>query len=382
MRIQNIYDVDILLDGLSIFNMGGTILNRARIYESVMKCLPTCELDLTVPTGFFSERSLVDGTKIDFSIKCDDYKINEKWSFRIYNVKKVSLNQQSVTLFLEGLIDFYQGYENGDSLNAKDTTSSMFTKIAGNYGLQPFIDNTNDSQLWVATNKNIYQFMNFMCAHGWVDASSGMFWCIDRYKNLLYKNITTLFRNRQTNIYTFTQAPRGSEKDKYFNYSFAEGSMQAGVNNLKNNGYGSEDIYFDFASYSWKKASSAKVTAESNLINISKELSRGMANNWYGFDTGNFHPQYYNALLQNKRVLSTYSTYVTLNCQAFQPYRLCQIVNFVFQDSQSVDSRVTALSGIYMIDAIRVDITTKSVTSMVELVMQGINGKSTTQETY
>ena len=63
-------------------------------------------------------------------------------------------------------------------------------------------------------------------------------------------------------------------------------------------GYGGIDNYFDLIDYQWKEVSAKKVIAESNILNISKELSQGLAQEWYPFDVGNFHKNYWLAKIK------------------------------------------------------------------------------------
>lgn len=382
MLVQNAYNLNIFIDDLNIFDNSGIVFVKGEIYESIMKPISTCEIELSIPIGLFDYRSIVDGTIIKFQIESDVWSINETYSYRIYNVRKLKANQHFLQVFIEGVIDFFDGYSHANEYNMYGSTSDIFKAIANAYNLKTEIDSTNDIQLWIAGENNIYQFFNYMAQRGYVDETSGMFWCIDRQKRLLYKNLTSLIRNRHDNVYTFVQTMTPDKKSKQFGYTNAEGSVQAGTNNLKNEGYGGTDLYFDVLTYSWKEAISKKVIAESNLINISKELSKGLGQDWYPFDIGNFHANYYNAIKQNKRVLSTYSSYMVLETVYFQPYRLGQVVNFEYLDAQDKQNKIIALSGVYIIDAIHISMSTSSITGTVEMVMQGLNGAAITRETY
>ena len=382
MLVQGLYDLNILIDDLNLFEAEGVAFVRADLYEAIMNPIPVCELEVNVPLTWLDDRSIVDGTLIEFRLKSEILDLNQIYRYRIFNIKEIDANQQFMHLIIQGVIDFFDGYSHPNEHNIYGSSATVFQNIAKQYKLTPVIDSTNDNQLWVSGRNNIYQFLNQTAQYGWVDDTSGMFWCIDRHKFLLYKNLTSLFRQRHENIWTFLQTPQVDIKKKQYNYTNAKASVQSGTNNLKNEGYGGSDTYFDLLSYSWKEAHAKKVVAESALINISKELSKGIAQEWYSFDVGNFHPNYFKAYKQNKRVLSTYSSYVTLECQFFQPYRLGQIVNYQYIDAQDINNKVRFLSGVFMIDAIHISISLTAITSTVELVMQGMNGKPTTREVY
>ena len=166
-----------------------------------------------------------------------------------------------------------------------------------------------------------------------------MIWAFDRHKILLYKNFTNLFRNRSKNNWSFIQLPDSYDaENRQYGYANATLNIPSGTENVLHEGYGGDDKYFDLLSYQWKYPAARKVVAESNLINISKELSNGLATNWYPFDVGNFHKNYWLARKQNARILSTYSTYAVVKCTKLMNYRLGQIVNFALMDSHNIQN--------------------------------------------
>ena len=382
MQIQTFYDLNIFIDDLNIFDAPGVVFVRGEIYESITNPIPSCELELNVPTNWLDYRSIVDGTQIRFSLKSEQYNINNNYDFRIFNIKELSLQQRFAHIIIEGVIDFYSGYETGNTFNLNAPSSEVFKKVASTYGLNNEIDATNDLQTWVAGENNTYQFLNYMAEYGWIDETSAMIWFIDRHKYLVYKNLTTLFRQRQDNIWIFKQTPDPNISNKEYGYTGASSSIQSGLENLKNEGYGGTDKCFNLLTYSWDDIYARKVIAESNIINISKELSKGLAQEWFPFNVGNNHANFYKAYKQNKRILSTYSSYVTLQCQFFQPYRIGQIVNFEYLDSQYIHNKIIALSGVYIINAIHISLSLKNITATVELAMQGLNGEAITREVY
>lgn len=381
MKIQEIYEVNIFLDALDVLNTPGTMFTRCEIFESISNPLPTCELEVLVPVGWVDERAIADGTPIKIKIEAKDLKILEEYNFRLFNIRKLRADQQFVKLILEGILDVYQGFTDGNPCNMYGTTSEVFKAIATKLNVASSIDNTTDSQLWTAGNNNIFNFLMYIAEFGYIDETSAMIWFFNRHKQLFYKNLTQLFRNRHENIHTFVQNP-DPKKDKQFAYTNIETSIQAGIENLKHEGYGGIDFYFDQPSYSYKQVAARKVVAESNVINISKELSQGLGQEWYPFDIGNFHPNYWLAYKQNKRILSTYSTYVTLTCQFFQKFNIGQIVNIDYLDSQDLDNRIKCFTGTYIIDAIHISITLDNIIAIVETAMQGFNGKVITGEVY
>ena len=383
MNIQETYDVDIFIDGLNLFDAPGVTFVEARILEDLSDPVPSCTLTLSVPLGWINQRSIVDGTKIRFDIKSKRYEISESLYFRLYDILQLSIEQNFCTIKLNGVLDFHQGYRFYNQFNMYGSSSDVFTQVAKQFELKYSIDPTNDYQLWASGENNLYFHLDSIAKYGWIDELSAMIWAFDRHKTLLYKNLTSLFRNRNQKCWSFIQLPSlYNSKEKHYGYASATMQITSGTENLLHEGYGGDDKYFDLLSYQWKYPVARKVIAESNLINISKELSNGLATNWYPFDVGNFHKNYWLARKQNARILATYSTYAILQSQYLMNYRLGQIVKFVLMDSQDDKNSVKMGSGIFIIKSIAMRITLKSITATLKLAMQGLNGQATTRETY
>ena len=382
MIIQEEYDLNIYVDGLNIFDANGVILIKGEITEAIGNPIPACLLELSVPIGWLDERSIVDGTLIEYEIKNPKLSIQERLKFRLFNINKIEINQRFAKVEMQGLLDFYEGYGHSNEFNMYANSSDVFKQIANTFKLESNIDDTNDAQLWVAGENNLYQFMMNMATYGWVDETSAMFWCMDRHKILLYKNFTSLLRKRSSHIGQFLQQIYTDPSEKIYGYSKSNATIMSGTENIINGGYGGEDHCFNLLDYDWQEISAKKVIAESNLINISKDLSHGLAQSFYPFDVGNFHSNYYKAKKQNSRILSTYSTYVNVAATYFMPYRLGQIVNFQFTDAQDLDNKVKSMSGVFSICAIKINIDMKAITCYLQLVMQGLNGQAITRETY
>ena len=216
MRVAERYELDIFIDGLNIFESPGVVFVNAELFEAIANPIPTCELDLLVPLGWIDERSIADGSTIKFTVKFLETvgPLSTSYEYRLYNIKRLEVEQSFVHILIEGLLDFYPGYEEGNKFNNYASTSDIIKKIATTYTLQSDIDPTNDIQLWVAGENNTYQFINYLTTYSWINETSAMFWCFDREKRLLFKNLTDLFRKRQNNIFTFVQSPNSMINDK------------------------------------------------------------------------------------------------------------------------------------------------------------------------
>ena len=384
IQVQNgRYNLSVFIDDMDILATG-CLLGKCMLYESILTHIPSCEMNLVVPATMMDQRSIVDGSKIRFEIEfCyEEGKPKEIYNYRIYDIDSLELKQGYIELKVEGVIDFYEGYTESNKYNMTGNTSDIFKEIAKQNNLTNSIDLTNDKQLWIGGQRNLFHFMQFVSERGWVDETSCMYWALDRQKILLYKNLTSLLADRSDKIYTFKQNSH-TENDKLtYQYDRCYSEIHSGKENIYGYGYGGNDYYFSLLDYDQKAISAKKAVAWSNLFNINKDLSKGINDTFLPFDVGNYHENYNLARIQNKRLLSTYSTYSILDSQYFQPYRLGQIVNLEYMDANDPDYKIDSLSGIRIISSIRIDITPAFIRSKIELAMQGLNGKSIVQEVY
>lgn len=383
MQVNGLYNLNIYIGDQKLFpetnddkNVlpGGFI--GAEIFESITNPVPSCVLECVFVPAVINSGILKDGTPIRFEISSEYFQLKETLYFRLYKIRELRVQTPSVFVSIEGVLDFYKGYTDGNAYNVFGPSSQVFDDIAKNNGLGKEIDTTADEQLWVAGQNNVYKFMNFVAKHGYINDGSGMIWCMDRHKTLIYKDIKALFNGRSNSIYTFLPTPKVRTKNQ-FEYSGATASLPFGPNNIKNDGYGVHNYSFDFENYEVKDIEAKGVCCENTCICINEELSKGLNYVWDSFDFGNYHKNYIKAEIQNRRVLSTYSTHVNLKCQYHQPFRLCQIVNLIYGNARSkeVDKSfgLPSLSTVYMIDSIKIFVSWKNISASVGLVTQGMN---------
>ena len=383
-QIQNgRYNLSVFIDDLDVLS-SGCLLGKCTLFESIYSHIPSCDMNIVVPSKMMDQRSIVDGSKIRFEIEfCfEEGKPKESYTYRIYSIERLELKEKYIDLTIKGVIDFYEGYTEANKYNAMGNTSDIFKSIAQRNNLASSIDLTNDKQLWVAGQRNVYDFMQFISERGWIDTTSCMYWALDRHKILLYKNLTTLLANRSDTIYTFKQNSHTENERLTYGYTQCYSLIPSGEENIYGYGYGGNGYCFDLLEYKQNVINARKAVAWSNLFNINKELSRGLSDVFFPFDVGNYHANYNTAKIQNKRLLSTYSTYTILDSQYFQPYRLGQIVNLEYIDSSNPEYKINCLTGIRCISSIRINISMSSISSKIELAMQGLNGRSIIQEVY
>lgn len=382
MYIQNGYTLHIFIKEFEITAGLGTKLLSLNTFESIEDPIPSCSLTFLAHKSFLEQGFLLDGSPITIYLKSETYKIEQTYYFRLFSVDEIVQSQEFLRITIKGLIDFFEGYTPANSFNAYGPSSEIVKSICQRYNLINDIDTTNDKQLWIAGENNVYQFLAYLAKNAYLDDLSCFFWCIDRHRRLLFKNITSLFGSRSKEIYTFTQSASYNLEEKVYYYTNIFPTVLSGINNINNGGYGGYDYYFDLNSYSQKSAFCKKTRTDVKYLNVSKELSQGLAPEFLPFDVGNFNPNYYTGRKQNKRLLSLYSTYLSVISDIIQNYRLGQVVNFLPGDTNDPNYILSALTGVYIINAVGLHITERAAISTISLAGQGLNSANAVVEVY
>lgn len=379
MIINNIYDVSILIDEIDILNDGNASEVTCSIEESIYDNIPVCKIMFISSAEFINECPIIDGTKVTISIKSKNLEIDETMCFRVIDMSILPTGN-NMTFSVSCIIDFYELFRTPIKYSMNNNSSEIFKLVAKTNNLNNgMIYSTQDKQLWVPSECNLYQWMNYLTQHAWASQQSGFYWCLGKNMRFVFADIDRLIYESK-NIFTFYAGDIRADdiKNKILRYKNMAINMNPGTENLFNKGYDGENNHFDLLSYSTIKTNANKIRAASEIVNINKELSTGLKKNMSQIDVGNHHKNFFLAEAQNRRVLSTYSTYVDLFCEYYMPIDISQVCTIIGTAYNSVNNATVKPINIkYIISKIITKITSSNVSMDVELCSQGYNGKST-----
>ena len=106
-------------------------------------------------------------------------------------------------------------------------------------------------------------------------------------------------------------------------------------------------------------------------------MSQGLGKNILQFDIGNHHENFFLAEAQNRRVLSTFSSYIALSCESYRPLKLSQVCTIQTVAPNNSNSPINTFDIKYIVDKIITHISSSAINMEVELCSQGYNGSST-----
>ena len=339
--------------------------------------VPVCELSFYSSADFLINCPIVDGTKVTISINSKQLNIDENYYFRVTRLKAIP-HGSNLFFVINCIIDFYEIFRAPTKYSMYGNSSEVFSKISIDNQLQGSIHQTNDSQLWVPTETNLGQWLGYIAAHAWSSESSAFYWFLNKKKNLYFLDIDKLiYESKNIVKFYYGDTLSSDVEDRVVRYRNLFLDMKPGDENLYNSGYNGNNYHFDLLSYNTKKENANKVRAVSEIVNINKELSQGLGIDFLPFDIGNHHKNFFIAEAQNKRILSTFSTYLILSCDYFRPLKLSQVSTINATSSNSSDQEINTMNIKYIVSKIVTSIDSSNVSMEVELCSQGYNGRST-----
>jgi len=377
MIVNNIYDINILISDVDIFGTGIATRVNCKIEESISDGVPICKIAFLSSKDFLDGFPIIDGTKVTINIKSQLFNIDEKLLFRVANITATPIKNDMI-FSLDCIIDFYELFRAPIKYCMNNNSSEVFNFILKENNLNGSIHQTQDKQLWAPSETNLGQWMTYVASHAWASPQSGFYWFINRTKNLFFLDIDKIIHeSKNVAKFYYGDIEENDISNKIIRYKNITTKINSGEENLFNNGYNGNNYHFDLNSYTTKKENANKVRAVSEIVNINKELSKGLGENILQFDVGNHHKNFFLAEAQNKRVLSTFSTYVGVTCEYFRPIKLSQVCTMQAMSPTQANGEINTLNIKYIVSKIIININSSTVNMEAELCSQGYNGKST-----
>jgi len=380
MKINNYYEAFISVGEIEILSSGVASKVNCKITEDVAYGMPVCKLTFMSSRDFLGDFPIVDGVKITIELKSTELKIDEIMFFRVANVRSTA-NGNNMIYSLDCIVDFYELFRNPIKYSMNSNSSEIFKKIMSDNNINGSIHQTQDKQLWSPSETNLGQWLSYVAAHAWSSPQSGFYWFMNRTKNMFFLDIDKLIYESK-NVVKFKYGDTMAEDidSRIVRYKNLAIDTKPGEENLFNRGYDGSSEHFDLLSYTTQSINANKVRAVSEIVNINKELSNGLGKNFSSFDVGNHHKNFFLAEMQNRRVLSTFSSYIALSCEIFRPLKLSQVCTIETVAPANSNSTINTFDIKYIVNKILTTISSSTVSMEVELCSQGYNGAS--KESY
>lgn len=377
MIINTDYDAHILIGSVDILESSVATQVTCKISESITSGVPTCKITFYSSADFITNHPIVDGTKVVIKIASKKFKTDETYYFRVTRMVAYPFNKD-LMFSIDCIIDFYELFRTPIKYTLYGNSSEVFLGVAQENNLNCSVHQTNDAQLWSPSETNLGQWLSYISSHAWSSPSSAFYWFLNRTRDFFFLDIDKLvYESKNLVKFYYGDTLDDDIKNRIVRYKAIAIDTNPGEENLFNGGYNGNSYHFDLASYSTKRDNANKVRAVSEIVNINRELSKGLGENIMQMDVGNHHKNFFLAESQNRRILSTFSTYILLSCEFFRPLKLSQVSTINAKSSNSSGVELSSMKIKYIVSKIITTITSSNINMDVELCSQGYNGTST-----
>lgn len=299
----NGYEIQLILNDYE-YSVTDIVIDSIVIYESVQLSLPTVVITGEVPevksVQFLTSDNIRGKLIITRILNNQDTQI-VNIPIRMYKPTGVS-NLQNNKLKLEFNYDWDFAYD--ASIRAfTGTSSSVFRTLGLLQGCTTtMISNSSDPMTWINYNQRGLAFLDSVCDAAWNSRSSCYQWGIRADNTLIFRDISRKNKGLlEKEIYLI-------KGDRNIVTSYAINSNIMTFN--RSYGYGRTAVQYDYEKNTLTPLSTILLNPEGQLPTISRNVSQGSFR--VPANYGNTHEHYQQALLQNKRIKSTYNNTVII----------------------------------------------------------------------
>lgn len=332
------------------FQMGA--FEEVCIIQNRQMMLPTMSMSVRDNIAQFSEAAPpMDGQKITVLMgHAQEEEEAKEYVFRVFGAPKSVPSPGGMKHIIKGILDAPKYLSTIVNKAYKGTSSEAIKNIAQEAELEAECDNTSDEMAWLPSRKSLGAFARFICDHGYVDSQSVMDLCVRADKKLLYKNLTTLFKNKAKNVFFYGDPPKSASENpipcmQHMNTS------PSGASNMSI-GYGAHFMRekMDGSFHEVKDLEAAK---QSSFLAMNKEV-KGKVERARSvlapIDCGNQHDKFLEAINQNVRGRSIYATNMDVLINDVSNNELFDMANLFIQDIAD-QKAVSSKNGKYCITA-------------------------------
>jgi hypothetical protein len=334
---------DIYFEDVDIQSSGAKV-SKILIDEYIPYGVPLMELALEIHNDALLSY-MYDGVKISLRFKVENNQ-SDLFVFRLMTCD-IQEGSKNFIAVIGAYLDI-SAINHSVSYSQNSTSSQVASYIAKVGNFKSDISQTNDKQVWICYGKTLYDFLFDMSYNAWINSSSCIVSCFNNNK-LKYKNISDQIL-KEAKI-RFVPTPENIKNKNDVSYDSARIKINSGVQNQVS-GYGIVGNNFNILTGVIEttpfKIPLIKTTDKTNL---NKDLVKIQRSESLPVDSGNTHPNYYSAKLQNLRIKTLYSVSVEVSTQFLINLELLDTVELVMADSKGQPRK--QYSGKYIIERVR-----------------------------
>lgn len=373
------FKLDVRIDGQP-YDFSGSFFNRLDIFESVAEMVPTFKLQLLDDGKLTDVLPIHDGSLVEFALEPEARKTDEEpadyMPFRVWGTEQGGGSETLGTyLKIVGYYDVPGLFKDASFFSMRGNSSDVVQEIAKRSSLQFDGNPSVDSQMWYAHGITGGAFLKEITRAAYATPSSAYVNAVTRTGDLLYHDVSR--RMSQPPKWKFVEKDRIDR-----NTVMAQDEIwvreptvfdYAGLMN-RWRGYGVYSSFFDPVTGTSPDVTVDQFPKSVDHLNINSDLANPSRYESLPINSGNAHPNYHRALVQNLTLLSSYSFNVRHQVPFTRDLRLLDRIKVIGQNKRSRQMK-TATAGDYFLDRIVTVITKNGLSQITNCVREGLNSR-------
>lgn len=283
------------------FSMDPKNMPLLQVFNNVNQHLPSLKLVIKdVSATLWNKVGIGDGTPISLQMGDGKGNTTPTMNFKVIGDPESKPTAMGEEFTISGVLDNVAWLRKVATGAFKGTSGNVIQQLAGQAGLQAVIDSSSDAMTWLTNNKTLAGMAAHVRSRAWASSTSGFILGVRDDKKAIFRNVDNILSGGLGAIFGETGIPVLDNKIK------GKATM---ANNVA--GYGATSIAIDPAK-AFQEFNKVATTLINGRTGISSEI-QGVVGSLGGrvfqqiLNSGNVHEKFYEALHQNKRVLSTFA---------------------------------------------------------------------------
>lgn len=374
--IKGEYEFALNVDGIDLA-LGENLLESFLMIEAVMDAVPVCKIVLRDIPEEINSVGLFDGSRVTVSVRVLNAAggRNIIIPFRIFQIEvEPETHSDKVQLWCYYDAPDYlkdAGFEFIDG-----TSSDAAAAIARKSGLRVDVDQSADSQVWIRQGMTGYAFLQKVARSAYLNDRSAYAVAVTREGQLRYYNVGGRLSRKPVWKMRTSDSDADQLGDDELHIDSYVTRIDSGLMN-RFSGYGILSKEFDITTGVDGTPSDVALTnleKSTEKLQINSELTKPPRYEGSPWTLGNTHPKYVQATLQNKRILSTFSTNQKISSTTQRDVHLLDRVELqVHANSPERGKFRDFMNGLYFVDRIATHVTPQDVKFKFNLTREGYN---------
>lgn len=366
--VAGLWGLEVTVNGQDL-GLDPSNLSHLYVVSNINQALPSLSIGFKDDTGAALDNLMGDGASVKVSIGNPSYHMYNGLDFIVSGMPEVNpYSGSSNHIKFNGVLNRVKWLRKMVDKPYKGTSANVIAQLASEAGLIPDIDSAMDFMTWLPNQTSLVSYANHVLNRSFAGEGNALVMGIMDNAKLKLKSLNTLIGNSGITL--------SSNSDLGLNVLQWVTRSKAGSTNFSH-GYGSTSLglNLDGTIFEGNNVAVKLMSSATSIMSGIKDIigDVGTRINALAPLAGNTHDNWYKALHQNPRILSTYAFDIELITDV--PTRLELLDTPTFRPyNVASNQEATSISGKYIVTAITKFIQNNRYFEKIVLTAQGPNG--------